>query len=107
MSLSNFIFWLKENHCELIPMPEWNRCSTLEIINLKNGKTHFLNTNMMFYGLRRLKEYVLGLELAYLQIIKINFLEFFTLQQLFKHTFCYCDTFRFSHINKLAVAVVE
>ena len=30
--------------CELIPMPEWNNATTIQLVNTRNGKIHFLNT---------------------------------------------------------------
>lgn len=46
MTLRDFIRHLKENDCELIPMPEWNRVSTLKIVHKKSGRTAYLNTNI-------------------------------------------------------------
>lgn len=44
MTLSNFIGWLRQQGCELIPMPEWNNANTIQVINTKNGRSHYLNT---------------------------------------------------------------
>lgn len=44
MSLSDFLAWVRVHNCELIPMPEWRDLGTIEILNRRNGKNHFLNT---------------------------------------------------------------
>jgi len=44
MTLSEFTGWLREQGCELIPMPDWNNANTLQVLNTKNGRSHFLNT---------------------------------------------------------------
>ena len=46
MTLGEFIKWLTDNHCDLVPMPEWNRANTLQIIHRRSGRTASLNTNI-------------------------------------------------------------
>jgi hypothetical protein len=46
MTLREFINWLVQNNCELIPMPEWNRANTLRIINRSNNRTASINTQI-------------------------------------------------------------
>lgn len=44
MTFNDFIGWLREHGCEFIPMPDWQNANTLQVVNTKNGRSHFLNT---------------------------------------------------------------
>lgn len=48
MTVADFTRYLSNNNCDLTPMPDWNRASTLRITNRARPdlRPAFLNTNI-------------------------------------------------------------